>query len=299
MRRKSKKSHNLRNALIAIIVLVVIISVVVAAYQMKAGGSPPTYSGVSSSPTTTNEGSLCTFSTLWGDDANVSGYIFETNITGTFVNDTWTPFYDFVNPTSAYARVTRTLSSTRGDFASWRFWCNDTDNRWNEVPLQSLLVVSKVLLETSMGNIVIQLYGDMPITTANFINLVGTGVYNETIFHRVAYNFVIQGGDATSKGITVPTIIDELPNKHSNVRGSVAMAKTSAANSANSQFFINLNDTNAATLDSNYSVFGNVIAGMDVVDRIGKVPINPTDTSNPNDGKPVTDVTLIVAKFIS
>ena len=84
---------------------------------------------------------------------------------------------------------------------------------------------------------------------------------------------MIQGGDATSKGITVQNITDELPNKHSNVRGSVAMAKTSAANSATSQFFINLNDTNAASLDSNYSVFGNVIAGMDVVDAISHVPI--------------------------
>jgi peptidylprolyl isomerase len=299
MHHKSRKSHNLRNALIAIIVLIVIISVVVAAYQMRAGGSPPTYTGVSSSPTTTNEGSLVTFSTLWADDANVSGYIFETNNTGTFVNDTWTPFSDFVNPTSAYARATETLNSTRGNFVSWRFWCNDTDNRWSVVSLQSLLVVSKVLLEVStlgksMGDITIQLYGDMPITSANFMNLVGTGVYDGTIFHRVVPGFVIQGGDASSKGITVQNITDELPNKHSNVRGSVAMAKTSAANSATSQFFINLNNTNAATLDSNYSVFGTVIAGMDVVDHISQVPISP-----PNDGKPVTNVTLTVAKFIS
>lgn len=294
MSHRRRKSHNLRNALIAIIVLIVIISVVVAAYQMRAGGSPPTYTGVSSSPTTTNEGSSVTFSTLWTDAANVSGYIFETNNTGTFVNDTWTPFDDFVNPTSAYARANKTLSSARGNFVSWRFWCNDTDNRWSVVSLQSLLAVSKVLLETSKGDITIQLYGDMPITAANFMNLVGTGVYDGTIFHRVVPGFVIQGGDASSKGITVQNITDELPNKHSNVRGSVAMAKTSAANSATSQFFINLNDTNAATLDSNYSVFGTVVAGMDVVDAISHVPISP-----PNDGKPVTDVTVTVAKFIS
>jgi cyclophilin family peptidyl-prolyl cis-trans isomerase len=103
---------------------------------------------------------------------------------------------------------------------------------------------------------------------------------------------VIQGGDATSKGITVPPIQDELPNKHSNVRGSVAMAKTSDPNSATSQFFINLNDTNAF-LDSDYSVFGTVIAGMDVVDAISRVPIDP-----PDDGQPLQDVTLIVAQFI-
>jgi cyclophilin family peptidyl-prolyl cis-trans isomerase len=296
MQPRRRKSHNLRNAIIAIIVLMFIISIVVLAYQMNARAGPPTYSDVSSS-STTNAGSLCTFSVLWADDANVSGYVFETNNTGVFVNDTWTLFFDFTNRTSAYASVTKTLNSTVGNFVSWRFWCNDTGNRWTTVPLRSLLVVSKVLLETSMGNIEIQLYGDMPITTSNFMNLVGTGVYDNTTFSRVARNFVIQGGDATPKGITVPPIADELPNKHSNVRGSVAMAKTSQPNSATSQFYINLNDSNAATLDSNYSVFGTVISGMDVVDRIGQVPITATDPSNPTDGTPVEPVTITVAQF--
>jgi peptidylprolyl isomerase len=153
---------------------------------------------------------------------------------------------------------------------------------------------NEVLLVTSMGNITIELYDDMPITTGNFKNLVRTGVYDGTIFHRVVPGFVIQGGDPTSKGITVPAIPDELPNKHSNVRGSVAMAKTSAPNSATSQFFIDLSDTNAASLDSNYSVFGRVIAGMDVVDAISHVPIYPS-----NDGQPLQDVTLIAAESIS
>jgi peptidyl-prolyl cis-trans isomerase A (cyclophilin A) len=76
------------------------------------------------------------------------------------------------------------------------------------------------------------------------------------------------------------------------------MAKTSLPNSATSQFFINLNDANAATLDSNYSVFGRVISGMDVVDNISQVPINPTDPQNPTDGKPLQDVTLIKAQII-
>jgi cyclophilin family peptidyl-prolyl cis-trans isomerase len=105
---------------------------------------------------------------------------------------------------------------------------------------------------------------------------------------------VIQGGDATSKGITVPTIPDELPNKHSNVRGSVAMAKTSDPDSATSQFFINLNDANALNLDSNYSVFGMVTEGMSVVDAISQVPVD-----SPGDGKPLQDVTLTVAQMIS
>jgi peptidylprolyl isomerase len=202
MRHKARKSHSLRNALIAIVVLMVVIGVVVVAYQIS-GGRPG-------------------------------------------------------SPSSG----------------------------------------TKVLLVTSMGNITLELYEDMSITTGNFRNLTEHGIYDETIFHRVAKGFVIQGGDATSKGIAVPPIQDELPNKHSNVRGSVAMAKTSLPNSATSQFFINLNDANAATLDSNYSVFGRVISGMDVVDNISQVPINPTDPQNPTDGKPLQDVTLIKAQII-
>ena len=153
-----------------------------------------------------------------------------------------------------------------------------------------------VTLTTSMGTIVIGLFDDMPITAGNFENLTQLGYYDGTIFHRVYYGFVIQGGDLSGKGIIVPTIPDELPNKHSNVRGSVAMAKTYLPDSATSQFFINLNDTNTF-LDSNYSVFGEVIQGMDVVDAIGHVPINPTDPQNPNEGKPKQDVTVLTAQL--
>jgi peptidylprolyl isomerase len=155
-----------------------------------------------------------------------------------------------------------------------------------------------ILLMTSMGNITIELFDDMPITAGNFKTLTQQGIYDGTIFHRVVTGFVIQGGDAaTSKGITVPAIQDELPNKHSNLRGSVAMAKTNQPNSATSQFFINLKN-NAGTLDSNYSVFGQVTAGMDIADAIGNVKITPTDPSVPDDGKPVQDVTLQVAEII-
>jgi peptidylprolyl isomerase len=148
----------------------------------------------------------------------------------------------------------------------------------------------KVIFTTTMGDITIQLYDDMPITTGNFKDLVKRGVYDGTIFHRVVSNFVIQGGDASGKGITVAKIQDELPNKHSNVRGSVAMAKTSEPNSAISQFYINLKD-NSQDLDSNYSVFGTVIAGMDVVDTIGQV------ATDPSNDKPLQDVTLTKAEF--
>ena len=148
---------------------------------------------------------------------------------------------------------------------------------------------TKVLLVTTLGNITIELYDDMPITSRNFKNLTQRGIYDGTFFHRVVHDFVIQGGDASLKSINVPTIPDELPNKHSNVRGSVGMAKTSEPNSATSQFYINLRDN--LRLDSNYSVFGRVIAGMDVVDVTGN---QPTDTND----KPLQDVMVIRAEFI-
>jgi peptidylprolyl isomerase len=148
-----------------------------------------------------------------------------------------------------------------------------------------------IILRTSMGNITIQLYDDMPITSGNFKNLTQHGIYDGTIFHRVVHDFVIQGGDTSTKGISVPTIPDELPNKHSNVRGSVAMAKTDQPKSATSQFYINLKD-NSGNLDSNYSVFGTVVVGMNVVDAIGS-------TSTDNNDKPLQDVTLIKAEFVT
>jgi len=157
-------------------------------------------------------------------------------------------------------------------------------------PGSSSSTSTRVLLVTSMGNITVELYSDMPITASNFKNLTQFGIYDGTLFHRVATSpAVIQGGDASSKGITVPTIQDELPNKHSNVRGSVAMAKTSSPNSATSQFYINVKDN--LSLDSNFSVFGNVTAGMDVVDVISQVP-----TENE---KPKQEVTITKALILT
>lgn len=152
------------------------------------------------------------------------------------------------------------------------------------------VVGKRVLVVTSMGDFTIELYGDMPVTSGNFENLTENGVYDGTIFHRVVAGFVVQGGDVSGKGISVANITDELPNKHSNVRGSVAMAKTSEANSATSQFYVNLVD-NSASLDSDYSVFGRVVEGMDVVDAIGAVAVDAND-------KPLQDVTLIQALLV-
>ena len=145
----------------------------------------------------------------------------------------------------------------------------------------------EVLLQTSMGNITIQLRDDRPITTSNFKNLVQKGVYDGTIFHRVGADFMIQGGMNTSA--SVATIPDEVGSNNRNDRGTVAMAKTSEPNSATSQFYINVVDNNY--LDSGYTVFGTVISGMDVADAISNVPVNGE--------QPVTDVVLIKAEIIS
>jgi peptidylprolyl isomerase len=148
----------------------------------------------------------------------------------------------------------------------------------------------KVLLQTSMGDITIQLRDDRPITTSNFKNLVERGVYDGTIFHRVIADFMIQGGQNTD--VTVDTIPDELGDNNYNNRGTVAMAKTSLPNSATSQFYINVVDNDY--LNPDYTVFATVISGMDVADAISEV-----ETNNPTENKPVTDVTLIKAEIIS
>jgi peptidylprolyl isomerase len=155
--------------------------------------------------------------------------------------------------------------------------------------------LTKVVIRTSMGDITIELFDDMPITTSNFRNLVSQGAYDSTssvnvTFHRVVKGFVVQGGDVSVKGINVATIQDELPNKHSNIRGSVAMAKTSDPNSATSQFYINLVD-NSESLDSNYTVFGRVVDGMDAADAIAEVQVDESK-------RPLQDVVIFRAELV-
>jgi peptidylprolyl isomerase len=155
-----------------------------------------------------------------------------------------------------------------------------------------------VLLVTSMGNITIELYGDMPITTANFKNLTGMGIYDGTIFHRVINNttpYMIQGGDPTGTGYGDPriaNITDEFssnPSHNRNDPGTIAMANA-GPNTGSSQFFINIQNNNY--LDGKHPVFGVVVAGMDVVDAIASVPRNTND-------RPLTNVTVIKAQLIS
>ncbi len=152
----------------------------------------------------------------------------------------------------------------------------------------------KVLLETTMGNITIALDPAMPVTAGNFETLVSKGFYDGIIFHRVISGFMIQGGDPTGTGMGGPgyMIKDEFTGHNLNSRGAVAMANA-GPDTGGSQFFINLVNNSALQpgFDSHYPVFGNVVAGMDVVDTIGAVQTGPGD-------HPLTNVTIIRAVMV-
>ncbi len=139
----------------------------------------------------------------------------------------------------------------------------------------------RVLMETSMGDIEIELFKEKaPISVRNFLTYVKEGFYDGLVFHRVIAGFMVQGGgmdaDLQQKK-TRFAIKNEATNGLSNKRGTLAMARTSVVDSATSQFFINLVDN--AFLDNSgktpdkfgYAVFGQVVKGMDVVDAIAKV----------------------------
>jgi peptidylprolyl isomerase len=148
-----------------------------------------------------------------------------------------------------------------------------------------------VALQTSMGDIMIELREDMPITTGSFLGLIEQGVYDYTIFHRVIDGFMIQGGDPTGSGYgdpTIPAIPDEFIGINENKRGTIAMAN-SGPNTGSTQFFINL--VNNAHLNLNHPVFGKVVDGMDVVDQIAKVQ---TDSNN----VPIQEVRIITANIV-
>jgi peptidyl-prolyl cis-trans isomerase A (cyclophilin A) len=156
----------------------------------------------------------------------------------------------------------------------------------------------KVRLDTSLGPIVIELdAAKAPKSAANFVEYVQAGHYDGTIFHRVIPDFMIQGGGFTPEMQQKPTrapIPLESRNGLGNVRGSVAMARTMDPNSATAQFFINIKDN--AFLDAanardgqGYAVFGKVVSGMEVVDKIWAVP---TTSKGPHQNVPVTPVLI-------
>jgi len=146
-----------------------------------------------------------------------------------------------------------------------------------------------VKLETTMGTVRIALAPDMPITAGNFETLVGKGYYNGVVFHRVIDGFMIQGGDPTGTGRGGPgyAIKDEFGPNNRNDRGTLSMANA-GPNTGGSQFFINLVNNNF--LDEKHPVFGKVVDGMDVVDRIGKVRTGPGD-------RPLKEVAIIKAEL--
>lgn len=156
---------------------------------------------------------------------------------------------------------------------------------------------TKVKLETNYGDIVIELYSDMPITAGNFEKLVEEGFYDGVIFHRVINGFMIQGGDPTGTGMGGPgyTIEDEFVKDHSNIRGTISMANA-GPDTGGSQFFINLVDNSFLDFDkqpmtSKHPVFGEIVDGMDVVDKIAKVATDARD-------KPVEEVRIVSASIV-
>ena len=159
-------------------------------------------------------------------------------------------------------------------------------------------VAQKVKLATSAGDIVIELdAAKAPKSVENFLAYVKAGYYDGTVFHRVIGNFMIQGGGMTAdlkEKTTRAPIALESRNGLNNDKGTVAMARTNAPNSATAQFFINLNDNQflnaAASRDGNgYAVFGKVTSGMDVVEKIRNVP---TGNRGPFENVPLEPVII-------
>jgi peptidyl-prolyl cis-trans isomerase B (cyclophilin B) len=162
-------------------------------------------------------------------------------------------------------------------------------------------VSEKVILETSLGKIELELDSKKaPKTVANFLAYLDSGFYNGTIFHRVIPNFMIQGGGfepGLKQKSTKDSIQNESSNGLSNLRGTIAMARTSAPHSASSQFFINVKDNlfldkSQAADGHGYCVFGKVTNGLDVLDSIKMVP---TGNKAGHGDVPLSDVKIIKA----
>lgn len=139
----------------------------------------------------------------------------------------------------------------------------------------------KVRLTTTDGVLVLELdRAKAPQSVANFLQYVKDGHYDGTLFHRVIPGFVVQGGGYDARFTEKPTrapVKNEAKNGLSNLRGTIAMARTADPDSATSQFYINLADGNARldTLGGGYTVFGRVVEGMEVVDKIAAIPTGP------------------------
>ena len=163
----------------------------------------------------------------------------------------------------------------------------------------------RVIIKTTDGDIVIELYAEKsPVTVENFLQYVDAGYYDNTVFHRVISNFMIQGGGFSTEMKEKPTrdpIINESSNKLHNTRGTLAMARTSDPDSATAQFFINQRSN--LRLDwtpgnEGYAVFGEVVEGMQVVDIIalpetGATSVEPSRGPAVFQDVPVTPIVLL------
>ena len=159
-------------------------------------------------------------------------------------------------------------------------------------------LAQKVRLSTTAGDIVVELEAEKaPKTVANFMQYVRAGHYDGTVFHRVIETFMIQGGgykaDLSEKPVRAPIVLESRSGL-SNVRGTLAMARTGIPDSATSQFFVNVVDNlfldQPNSRDGNgYAVFGKVVDGMDVVDKIRAMPTQPKGV---HENMPVTAVIL-------
>ena len=159
-----------------------------------------------------------------------------------------------------------------------------------------------VLISTSLGDIKVELDSEKaPISTENFLSYVKSGFYDGTIFHRVIPGFMVQcGGFDTDMNQKKPNdpIKNEADNGLKNVRGTLSMARTNVVDSATSQFFINLKDNDFldnGARDFGYAVFGKVVEGMDVVDKIAKVR---TGNKGMHQNVPMDNVVINSAKVV-
>ncbi len=170
-----------------------------------------------------------------------------------------------------------------------------------ETPKEEKANIVKITLETSKGNIELELDAEKaPISTENFVKYAKSGHYEGTIFHRVIPGFMVQGGgfdkDMNQKTTEAPIAI-ESKNGLKNARGTIAMARTSDPNSATCQFFINVKDNTNLDYPSfdgfGYAVFGKVTSGMDIVDAIVAVP---TTSKGPHQNVPEEAIAIKSAK---
>lgn len=154
------------------------------------------------------------------------------------------------------------------------------------LPLMAEVKASHYIkVETNHGSFILALYADKaPKTVENFLKYMDSGFYNNTIFHRIIPGFVVQGGGFTKdfkRKSTRPPIYNEAKNGLSNRRGTIAMARTLDPHSATSQFYINLADNknldhrSEAPAEWGYAVFGEIISGMDVIDKIAQLTTGP------------------------